>query len=154
MTALDILRQLSEMADRTAYSTTIGRYQFETQDLEVPYGAWVCWNTRYRFSFTAVVPGLGEICAESDMEFTQPLTNADIDQQWEKLAWDAVYFEAHSLEIKYPCCDFFPLGCLTRGEIHDENVLSTALLLHSQVSLLRHLFCFSLIGLLACGTGG
>ncbi|QCS48028.1 hypothetical protein FEK30_00575 (plasmid) [Picosynechococcus sp. PCC 11901] len=108
MTALDILRQLSEMADRTAYNTTIGRYQFESRDEELPAGVRVCWNTRYRFSFTAVTSFHGEICAESDMEFSQPLTNADIENEWRDLAYGCSYFEAHSLEIKYPCCDLFP----------------------------------------------
>ncbi|QCS47968.1 hypothetical protein FEK30_00075 (plasmid) [Picosynechococcus sp. PCC 11901] len=107
MTALDILRQLSETAERTAFNNTVGRYQFETQDLEVPWYAWTCWNTRYIFSFTAVIPGAGEVCLESEAEFTQPLTTEEIERQWRSLALGCGYFERGDVEVKYPCCDFF-----------------------------------------------
>ena len=109
MTALDILRQLSETVERTAFNNQIGRYQFETRNLESPwYATNPYWSVRYVFSFTAVIPGVGEVCAESDAEFTQPLTTEEMERQWRSLALGTDYFERGDVEVKYPCCDFFP----------------------------------------------
>lgn len=110
MTSVAILRQLSDPMERATYSHNLGQHQWESRDAELPPGVFVYWHTRYRFSFTAVVPGpFGgeEIYCDTDQEFALPLSNEDIDVQWCDLAAGTYYFEAEALEIHFPCCELY-----------------------------------------------
>lgn len=107
MTSIPILRQLSDPIERTTYSHLIAEYQWDSRKDELPPGVFVCWHTRYRFSFTAVVPGYGEICSDSDQEFALPLSDEEVSHRWCDLATGTYHFEAEQLEIRFPCCDLF-----------------------------------------------